>query len=115
MLRVLFWLLIVIPIGALVVVLAVANRHEVELILDPFRPSAPALSIPAPLYAFIFAGLFLGLVLGGVASWISQGKWRSMARERTREAYRWKTEADRLLREKEVGSRLGLPEPGRTA
>lgn len=102
MLRVLFWLFVVLPIGALCITLAVANRHGVQMILDPFRPDNPTLAIEAPMFAFLFGALFLGLVLGGVASWLGQGKWRSMAKERTREAYKWKSEADRLLREREV-------------
>ena len=108
MVRLGFWLFVVLPLGVVFVTLAVANRQEVALVLDPFRPSNPALSIPGPMYAFLFGALFIGLLLGGIASWIGQGKWRALARERTREAYRWKSEADRLLREQDV---VGLPSP----
>lgn len=117
MLRLLFWLFVVIPSGALFVVLALANRHDVRLGLDPFRPNAPVISLEAPMFAFLFGALFLGLLLGGIASWIAQGKWRQLARTRTREAYRWKTEADKLMREQEM-ARMGagaaaLPAPRR--
>lgn len=112
MLRLIFWIFFVIPIGALFVVLAVANRHEVSLILDPFRPQDPVLALPAPMFVFLFGALFLGLILGGTASWISQGRWRSLARERTRDAYRWKSEADRLLREQEAANAVAIAGPG---
>ena len=89
MLRVLYWLIIVIPAAVLVICLAVANRHDARMVLDPFKPTDPTLYIDAPFYAFLFGGLFLGLILGGLASWMKQGKWRKTARERTHEAYRW--------------------------
>ncbi len=107
MLRFLFWLLVVIPSGTLFVVLALANRHDVRLGLDPFRPTEPVRFLDAPLFVYLFGALFLGLLLGGVASWIAQGKWRQLARARTREAYRWKSEADRLLREQEMSRATG--------
>ncbi|MEO1609236.1 MAG: LapA family protein [Pseudomonadota bacterium] len=54
-----------------------------------------------PLFVFIFVMLALGAFLGGVASWLSQGKWRKMARQRTQEAMRWKAEAERLTKERD--------------
>lgn len=91
------------------VMVAVANRHDVQLVLDPFNREAPAFSLTLPFFAFLFAAMFLGMVLGGVASWFSQGKWRKTARLRTREAYKWKQEADRLTQERDVTVRPGLP------
>ena len=86
----------------LLVTLAVSNRHRVRLVLDPFRPENPALAIDAlPLYAYIFGALILGVILGGMATWISQSKWRRTARNRTQEAMRWKAEAERLGRERD--------------
>lgn len=91
------------------VTLAVANRHDVTLVLDPFKPEAPVLSLTAPFFVYMFGALFFGLILGGMASWLSQGKWRKTARQRTREAYQWKQEADRLTTERDVTVRPGLP------
>jgi hypothetical protein len=87
--------------------LGVVNRHMVDLKLDPFDPEKPVWSIPAPLSLLLLATLILGVVVGGVATWMSQGKWRRIARNRTQEAMRWKGEAERLTRERDqrVGER----------
>ncbi len=55
MLRRIVWLLIAFPAGLLLVTLAVANRHDVRLALDPFHPEAPVLSLVLPFYAYLFA------------------------------------------------------------
>ena len=69
-----------------------------RLVLDPFRSEAPALAITLPFYAYIFALLLLGALLGGGAMWLTQGRWRRTARQRTHESAKWQAEADRLLR-----------------
>jgi uncharacterized integral membrane protein len=102
-------LLILLPIAVVVVALAVANRHAVMLSLDPFNPTAPALSVQAPLYLVVFAAVALGILLGGIGAWTNQGRWRREARARRAEAARWRSEAMRL-REREA-ERLGLPAP----
>ena len=68
--------------------------------LDPFRPEAPALAVDGPFYVFLFAALIAGVVLGGWATWMSQGHWRKSARHRAQDAVRWRSEADRLARER---------------
>lgn len=100
MIKRILWTLIAFPIGALLVTLAVANRQNVVLTLDPFNPSDPAIAINLPLYAYILAALIAGVLLGGAATWISQGQWRRAARTRGHEARRWHAEADRLARER---------------
>ncbi|MGI9388158.1 MAG: hypothetical protein ACR2OX_12080 [Methyloligellaceae bacterium] len=102
--------LVLMAIAAILfVTLSVANRHDVTLVLDPFKPENPVFSLTLPFFAYLFAALFFGIVLGGMASWFSQGKWRKTARQRTREAYKWKQEADRLTQERDVNTRPGLP------
>ncbi len=91
-------------VAILLVTLAVINRQTVSLVLDPFTPSDPAIAIDLPFYAYWFAMLILGVVAGGVATWISQAKWRRIARHRTQEALRWKAEADRLSRERDAAA-----------
>jgi hypothetical protein len=90
--------------AVIVVSLAVANRHGVTMVLDPFNPQDPAIAIDLPLYAYLLAMLLSGVLLGGVATWISHGKWRRMARMRTQEALRWKAEAERLSRERDAAA-----------
>jgi len=110
------WLLLAIPAGLLLVTLAIANRHPVRLVLDPFRPDSPVLSLMLPFYAYLFAALLAGVLLGGFATWLSQSRWRRAARQRGGEARRWQIEADRLTRERdaEVSARnKALPAPGR--
>ena len=103
--------LVLMAVAAIVfVTIAVTNRQDVQLSLDPFGSANPAIGpITLPFFAYLFGALFLGIVLGGMASWFSQGKWRKTARQRTREAYKWKQEADRLTTERDVSVRPGLP------
>ncbi len=97
-------LLIAVPAGLLLVTLAVVNRHEVRLVLDPFRPENPVISLALPLYAYLFLALLLGVVLGGTATWLSQARWRRSARHQSRAAARWHAEADRLTRERDAAA-----------
>lgn len=102
MLKRIAWLLIAFPAGVLLVTLAVVNRHEVRLVLDPFRPETPVVSLVMPFYAYLFIALLLGVLLGGTAVWLSQSRWRRDARQHGRSAARWHAEADRLTRERDV-------------
>jgi hypothetical protein len=105
------WLLVAFPVGALLVTLAVANRHPVRLVLNPFRPDNPDIYVDLPLYAYLFSMLILGVVLGGLATWFGQGHWRRLARHRAQQAMRWQAEADRLTRERDAqveGKKLAL-------
>lgn len=99
MVRRVLWLFVILPVAVLLITLAVTNRHPVRLVLDPFRPERPLLSLEMPFYAYLFAVLLIGVVLGGLATWATQGKWRRTARSRALEAMRWRAEADRLARE----------------
>jgi hypothetical protein len=101
-LRRIVWLLIALPAGLLLVTLAVVNRHEVRLVLDPFQPETPVVSLVLPFYAYLFVALLLGVVLGGAAVWVSQGRWRRSARLHGKSAARWHAEADRLTRERDA-------------
>ena len=102
MLRRIVWLLIALPAGLLLVTLAVVNRHEVRLVLDPFQPDTPVLSLALPFYVYLFGTLLLGVVLGGTVVWLTQGRWRRSARVRGKSAVRWRAEVDRLTRERDA-------------
>lgn len=102
MLRRIAWTIVAFPAAVLLVTLAIANRHSVQLVLDPFRPDDPVLSLMLPFYAYLFGALLIGVVLGGVATWMTQGHWRRSARVKTHEARRWHAEADRLTRERDA-------------
>lgn len=102
MLRRFVWVLIAFPAAIVLITLAVANRHGVRLVLDPFRPDEPVLSLLLPFYAYLFGVLLLGIVIGGSAMWLTQARWRRTARRRAAEAQRWQAEADRLTRARQA-------------
>jgi uncharacterized integral membrane protein len=95
-------ILVAFPIAILLVTLAVANRHGVRLVLDPFRPQEPVVSLVLPFYVYIFGLLLIGIAIGGAAMWLTQARWRRAARRRAAEAQRWQAEADRLTRERQA-------------
>jgi uncharacterized integral membrane protein len=97
-----FSVLIAFPIAIFLVALAVINRHEVRMVLDPFKPQAPSLAVELPLYIYLFGALLLGVVIGGMAVWMGQGRWRKTARVRAQEVRRWQSEANRLARERDA-------------
>lgn len=89
-------------VAVLLITLFVINRNDVQLVLDPFNPDDPAFAVSMPFFLFMFGLLFVGAMIGGFATWFSQGKWRRTARQRTQEAMRWKSEAERLTRERDA-------------
>jgi uncharacterized integral membrane protein len=88
--------LVLLPVAAVVILLAVANRAPVQLSLDPFNADAPVFSVNLPLYAILFGAVALGIVVGGVFTWLGQGRVRASARHHRREASRYEREVDRL-------------------
>jgi uncharacterized integral membrane protein len=91
-----------VPAAIILLTLAVINRHSVRLVLDPFRPDEPVLSLVLPFYAYLIGMLVIGIVIGGLATWVTQARWRRTARRRAAEAQRWQSEADRLARERQA-------------
>ncbi len=103
MLKRILWFMLALPAGALLVTLAVANRHPVRMAFNPFRPEDVRLSIEMPLFGYLLGALIAGVVIGGFAAWLGQSRWRRTARNRTQEAHRWRAEADRLANERDAG------------
>ena len=113
-LRKIMWALLAAPGAAILVALAVANRHKVVLKLDPLRPENLDFAINLPLYAYVFGALIVGMLVGGALTWLGQGRFRSQLRHRKREVHHWQTEAGRLDREikaTQVSGDRGLPAP----
>lgn len=104
----------VILFAVLVILLAVANRHETLLSLDPLSPNQPAFSVTVPLFWLLFAALGIGILLGGFGAWAKQAKWRRQARHKRREADSLRHETERLKEEVQASqpARPGLPAPG---
>ena len=77
---------ILVPLAIILIALAVANRTPVAFTLDPFNPGNPALTIQMPLFFLIFGALAVGLIIGSIVTWIRQGRYRRLARQKTLEA-----------------------------
>ena len=101
--------LVVIPLGVLFVVFAVANRHLVTVSFDPFDSVNPSVAVSMPLFVVIIVVAILGVAAGGTATWFRQRRWRRAARRHEAEARRARSEiAD--LRAAEAVSRGGVPQ-----
>ncbi|MER9799634.1 LapA family protein, partial [Mesorhizobium sp. M0142] len=46
----------------------------------------PALTLPVPLFIFLVLALAIGMIVGSLATWIKQGRYRKLARQRAAEA-----------------------------
>ena len=78
--------LVLIPLGLLFVIFAVANRHLVTVSLDPFNASDPSIGFTLPLFVVIIVMAILGVVAGGFATWFRQRHWRRAARQHEADA-----------------------------
>ena len=94
MLRKLTFLFIALPVAVILILFTVANRHPVELVLDPFNTENPVLSFTLPFFIYLFAALLAGMIIGSVATWVKQGKHRKYARFEHAEAVKWQVEAE---------------------
>ncbi len=113
--KLLSWL-IGVPAAVIVAGLAVANRDPVRFSIDPFSESDPIFATDLPLFALLLGAVFVGILCGGVASWMSQGKWRRAAREARNESNRLRQEQDALKRQAvEAQSKLLTSGPGAAA
>jgi uncharacterized integral membrane protein len=85
--------LVVIPLGLIFIVFAVANRHWVTVSFDPFNSTDPTVAVTLPLFVVIIAVAILGVAAGGSATWFRQRHWRRAARQHEADARRARAEA----------------------
>jgi len=85
-------LVVFVPIGIILIVLAVANRQTVTLALNPFQPQDSILSLSAPFFVFVFLALLVGMAIGASVTWWRQGRYRRQARIEAKEAIKWQSE-----------------------
>ena len=78
--------LVLIPLGLIFVVFAVANRHWVTVSFDPFNSSNPSFGVTLPLFVVIIVVAILGVAAGGTATWLRQRHWRRAARQHEADA-----------------------------
>lgn len=62
-------------------IVAVANRHDVKVSLDPFNSASPAVVFDVRLFWVILAAVLVGIVLGGWSSWLAQAPLRQAVRD----------------------------------
>jgi uncharacterized integral membrane protein len=86
--------LVLIPLGVIFIVFAVANRHQVTVSFDPFNPSDSTLGVTLPLFVVIIAVAILGVVAGGMATWFRQRHWRRAARRHEADARQARMQLD---------------------
>jgi len=107
---------ILIPLALVILVFAVANRQIVTFSLDPFGTTDPAdpLVFAMPLFALATVLVIIGVLAGGIATWLRQGKWRRLARQREDELRAVRAENDRLKHQVESQSVVPAiaPPPG---
>jgi uncharacterized membrane protein YciS (DUF1049 family) len=93
MISVLKWI-VLLPIAALVLCFAVANRHSVTIFFNPIVVEDQEYSIAVPLYLIVILVLMVGVFIGGIAAWLVQGKHRRAARRAWAEVDRLKTQTN---------------------
>lgn len=105
MLRRLITLLVLIPVGIVIVTLAVANRQPVSISLPLDIGGEPIVLLTAPLFVLLFIALIAGMFLGSFATWLKQGKHRKAARTHKLEATKMGFEAQKQKARAETVSR----------
>ena len=78
--------MVLIPLGLIFVVFAVANRHFVTVSFDPFNSTDPSIAVSLPLFVVIIAVAIVGVAAGGTATWFRQRRWRRAARQHEADA-----------------------------
>src|SRR5450631_3976696 len=95
--------MVLIPLGLVFIVFAVANRHLVTVSFDPFNSTDPSVAVA-----------ILGVVAGGCATWFRQRHWRRAARQHEADARQARTQLAELRAGAMTPSRydpLHLPAP----
>ena len=87
-----FTALVVIPLGVIFIVFAVANRHLVTVSFDPFNSANPSVAVSLPLFVVIIVVAILGVAAGGMATWFRQRHWRRAARQHEADARKARAE-----------------------
>lgn len=116
-----FSALVLIPLGVIFLIFAVANRQFVTVSFDPFNSTDPSIGVTLPLFVVLIVVAILGVVAGSCATWFRQRHWRRAARlheaeaeeARTRLAELQAASAPRGVTEPALLPYFGAAEPGR--
>ena len=101
--------IILVPLAAVIIAFAVANRQTVTVSFDPFDPAQPAYAASLPLYLLILILVIFGVLLGGVATWLKQARWAWAARRAEKENHALRLELDRARQDLSANSPSRLP------
>jgi uncharacterized integral membrane protein len=109
--------LVLIPLGLIFIIFAVANRHLVTVSFDPFNSRDPSVAVTLPLFVVIIAVAIAGVVAGGCATWFRQRHWRRAARQHEADARQARAQLAELRTSAATPSRydprrLPAPSPG---
>ncbi|TWG91316.1 putative integral membrane protein [Mesorhizobium sp. J18] len=96
-------IVILVPVAIILIALAVANRTPVAFTLDPFNPGNPGLTAEMPLFVYLFLAIALGMIIGSIATWLRQGRYRKVARQRRDDAG--------SIHDPATGKQTALPRP----
>jgi uncharacterized integral membrane protein len=109
-----FTAVVLIPLGLILVVFAVANRHMVTVSFDPFNSTDPSIAVTLPLFVVLIAVAILGVAAGGLATWFRQRHWRRAARQHEADARQTRSQLAEARAAASRGDRQGLPalQPG---
>ncbi len=93
------WLVLV-PLSAVLVLFALANRHLVAVNFNPFVTTTPdpAPGYGVPLFVVLYAMLLIGVLAGGIATWFAQGHHRRREKHWRRETQQLSEEIERMRR-----------------
>ena len=91
-----FTAVVLIPLGLVFVVFAVANRHLVTVSFDPFNSIDPSIAVRLPLFVVIIVVAILGVAAGGSATWFRQRHWRRAARQHEADTRQARAQLDDL-------------------
>jgi uncharacterized integral membrane protein len=83
---------VLIPLGIVFIVFAVANRHLVTVSFDPFNSTDPAVAVTLPLFVVLILVAIAGVASGGCAAWLGQRHWRRAARQHEADARQARTQ-----------------------
>jgi uncharacterized integral membrane protein len=100
---------VLILLGAIFIVFAVANRHLVTVSFDPFNSVDPSVAIRGvPLFIVMIAMATIGVMAGSSMTWFRQRRWRRAARQNEADARQARAQlAD--LRAAADGQRSSVP------
>ena len=101
-----FWIVIMMPLGVVLATLMVINRHEVSFYYNPFVVKELAHPYPMPFFYYLLGALIIGTIIGSMATWFAQGRWRKVARKRSREARDMRKKADDLMQQVEMSKQV---------